>query len=86
VEGRFAQRDSAYAFVRPGQSFPVDRKLVVFVLGPHEAFDSPVSQAALNRVSGFVDHRLHARLLSSGAGLQAYAWTSPPGAGRVTLP
>jgi hypothetical protein len=60
--------------------------VVVFVLGPPEAFDTPVSRSALNRVSGFVHHRLDAPVLSSGADVRAYAWSPPPGTRRITLP
>jgi hypothetical protein len=66
--------------------FQVDRKVVVFVFGPHEAFDTPISQAALNQASGFVQHHLHAHLLGAGADVRAYRWFPPPGTTRITLP
>jgi hypothetical protein len=86
VVGRFAQRDSAYAFIRPGQTFPVDRKTVVFVLGPQAAFDTPVTQASLNRASGYVRNRLHAPVLGTGGDVRAYTWSPPPGTTHITLP
>jgi hypothetical protein len=86
VVGRFADRDAAYAFDRPGERFPVDRRLVVFVVGPEEAFDEPVTTAVLADTSNYVRTRLDARLLGSGAGVSAYAWSPPAGTTGVNLP
>ncbi|HXQ59377.1 MAG TPA: DUF2079 domain-containing protein [Acidimicrobiales bacterium] len=86
VVGRFAQRDSVYAFQRPGQTYRVDRREVVFVLGPHENFDHPVTPAVLEEASRFVERRLGARPLASGAGVGAFLWSPPPGTRQITLP
>jgi hypothetical protein len=86
VVGRFAQRDSVYAFMRPGQTFPVDRRLVVIILGPHEAFDAPVTAPVLQAATGFVDDRLGARVLGDRSGVHAFAWSPRPGTRSVTLP
>jgi len=86
VVGRFGQRRSVYSLTNPGQTFPVDRPLVVFVLGPEVQFDQPATQAVLTETAGFVRQRLHAGVVGSGSGVEALVWAPPAGTRQIRLP
>jgi hypothetical protein len=86
IVGRFAQRESVYAFETEGQSFPVDRRLVVFVFGPPDRDDLALTSSLITASSGYVHHRLDARTLQSRSGVEAFAWSPPAGTTTVTLP
>jgi len=86
VMGRFAERDSVYGFVEDHQTVPVDRKVVVFVFSPYESFQKQLSRAGITAATGYVAHRLGARLLGARSGVSAFAWSPPVGTTRVTLP
>jgi len=84
IVGRFAQRESVYDFRSGGETFPVDRKLVVFVFGPPDPYEKPLTPSLITAVSGYVHHRLGARVLRSRSGV--HAWSPRPGTTTVTLP
>jgi hypothetical protein len=91
VVGRFAERDEVYVLWYSSQngqltvtaSVPVRRPVVVFVFAPHQGVaELPgADQVAITYVR---DH-LHARVLVSGSGITAFAWSPPPGTTQVTL-
>jgi len=90
VIGRFAERDEVYVLWYSAQTsqftatVPVTRPVVVFVFAPHQGVGEVpgADQAATTYVR---DH-LHARVLVSGSGITALAWSPPPGTAKVTLP
>ncbi|HXQ59376.1 MAG TPA: DUF2079 domain-containing protein, partial [Acidimicrobiales bacterium] len=86
VIGRFAERRSIYNFETAGETFRVDRGEVVFIFTPHEVLDDALPPRAADAAVAFVSHRLGARVLGSAAGVDAFAWTPPPGTTRVRLP
>jgi hypothetical protein len=86
VMGRFALRDSAYPLQYADQRFPVDRRLVVFVLAPKQGIDDALPHQGEVAAVSFVRNRLHARVLAQRSGVDAFAWAVPAGTRRVTLP
>jgi hypothetical protein len=86
VIGRFAERDSVYPYLGVGQTFPVNRPRVVFVLTPEAVLDNGLPIFETMSAIAFVRHRLHARILMPGSDVDAFAWSPPPGTRRVTLP
>ncbi len=87
VMGRFAQRSSFYGFFEDHQTFPVDRRTVVFVFSPYEAaYQKNLTGGGLAGATRYVARRLGARALGSGAGVRAFSWSPPPGTRSVTLP
>jgi len=87
VMGRFAQRSSFSAFYEDHQTVPVDRRVVVFVFSPYEAaFQKNLTGKGLAEATRYVASRLDARVLGSGAGIQIFSWSPPPGTRSVTLP
>jgi uncharacterized membrane protein len=86
IVGRFAQRESVYAFGAGGQTFPVDRRLVVFVFGPPDGYELALTSSVITAASGYVHHRLDARILRSRSGVEAFAWSPRAGTTTVTLP
>jgi hypothetical protein len=86
VIGRFGERDSVYGFLTPGETVPVTRREVVFLFTPDEILDGALPSAAAVAAADFVEHRLHARVLGSSAGVDAFAWSPPRGTTQVTLP
>jgi hypothetical protein len=86
VMGRFAQRSSVHGFVKDDERVPVNRPEVVFVFGPYESFQKILSRHGIAAATGFVEHRLHGRVLGAGSGVVAVAWSPPPGTRQITLP
>jgi hypothetical protein len=85
VVGRFAQRESAYSFSTDNQTFPVNRRLVVFVMIEGLASGHPTKQEAKAAVA-YIGTDLHARLVAARANVYAFTWSPPPDTTRVTLP
>jgi hypothetical protein len=87
VMGRFAERSSFYAFIENHQTVPVDRRVVVFVFSPYEAaYQTNLTGKGATDATRYVESRLDARVLGSGAGVYAFAWSPPPGTHSVILP
>jgi hypothetical protein len=86
VMGRFAERSSLYGFYSDHQTIPVNRRSVVFVFGPYESFQKPLTRSGITEAAGYVDRGLAARLLGARSGVSAFAWSPPPGTSSVTLP
>jgi hypothetical protein len=84
--GRFAQRSSVYGFVKDDETVPVNRPLVVFVFSPYQSFQRILTRHGITAATGFVEHRLQARVLGSGSGVHALVWSPPPGTRQITLP
>jgi uncharacterized membrane protein len=86
VIGRFSQRQVIYPFSRPDQTIPVVRRQVVFIVTPHEILDDALSPPPATAAVSFIHHRLDARVLGTGSGVYAFAWSPSPGTIHVTLP
>ncbi|HEY7947875.1 MAG TPA: DUF2079 domain-containing protein [Acidimicrobiales bacterium] len=86
VMGRFAQRSSIYGFLKDDETVPVNRRQVVFVFSPYQSFQKILTRHGITAATGFVEHRLHGRVLGAGSGVVAVAWSPPPGTRQVTLP
>lgn len=86
VMGRFAQRDSVYGFESGHERFPVDRRLVVFVLTSQGGPDDALPYHEGDEAVAFVEDRLHGRLIGTGSGVRALVWSAPPGTTGVSLP
>jgi hypothetical protein len=66
-------------------SVPVHTPTVVFVLSVSQGRETSYPSAT-EAALGQIEHRLHARPLAVRAGIEAFVWHPPPGAGRITLP
>jgi hypothetical protein len=86
VIGRFAQRDSVYPYLGVGQTFPVNRARVVFVLTPEAVLDNGLPIYQTMSAVAFVRHRLGTGVLLASSGVDAFTWVPPPGTRHVTLP
>jgi hypothetical protein len=61
--------------------------VVVFVFSPYEAaYQTNLTGKGATDATRYVESRLDARVLGSGAGVYAFAWSSPPGTHSVILP
>jgi len=85
VVGRFGERRSVYAFARPHQSLPVNRRRVIFVLTSEGVADA-LPQHGVQTVLQFVRTRLDARPLASSSGVHVLEWDPAPGTTHETLP
>jgi uncharacterized membrane protein len=86
VVGRFSVRDEVYAYGPLSRSFPVRRRVVVFVLTPTARGRFGDTPASARRAVEFVRHRLGARDLVVGGGVYGLVWSAPPTVTRVVLP
>jgi len=85
VVGRFAVRSAVYPYGPSRRTFPVNRRLVVFVLSPGVGNNEVPSSTAREAVR-FVEHRLGATVLVAHDSIYGLEWRPPPGTTRVELP
>ena len=86
VSGRFADGHLPFTFWATGadDTFPVDRRTVVFVFAPVQGVAEGASVITRHAIAK-VEHVLHARALVAGDGIWAFEWTPPPGTRAVSF-
>jgi hypothetical protein len=84
VIGRFSQRRFAYPLQQSPQTIPVKASDVVLVIATagNEVLTHPQVAADLR----FARNRLHAQLISAGAGVDTFLWRVPGGQKSVAFP
>ena len=84
VIGRFSQRRFVYPLQLSPQAFPVHSADVVLVIATagNEALARPQIDADVR----FARHRLHARIVSRGAGATVLRWHAPTAKHRIVFP
>jgi len=85
VVGRFAVRSDVRAYGPLHKTFPVDRRVVVYVLAPGQG-RGEVTPATARRAVARVERLPGARVLVARGSIDAIEWRPPPGTTRVTLP
>jgi hypothetical protein len=85
IVGRFAVRSAVYAYGPSSRTFPVDRRIVVFVLSPGVGNNEVTPSTARSAVR-FAEDRLGATVLLAHDRIYGLEWRPPPGTSRVELP
>lgn len=82
--GRLTITGELYDFWKLPQTFPINRRELIFVFTPNEGA-SPTSARDTRRAMAFVSEQLHARRIFSGGRVFEFAWRAPVGAPRLTI-